>query len=678
MAGRSTLSLSRVRLLLGLIAFGAGHAAPAQDSGGDPVVREDKIIVGADRPADAAPDTPQGPFDRSQPVLGQDWDGIAAGVANLQVESSGTGSFGSIFSLRGLANTPYFSDSAVGLYFDDIPLGSTFTYPTDLFGFASAAVFLGPQGTLFGRAGEGGVIVLRLPEPGAPGGELRLGAGNYDAGSVAIQAAGSSGGADATVAAAYTGREGYLDNTQIGQRVDREQALTALARARFRPAPNAQVSLEILTARHRDGAQPLVPLGGPLDSVRRAREGETDTDMLGAALKAAFDTPAGRLAAVTSFTDWKLDPYDNWLVLPPPLESHLTQSQQTWSEEIHLTSNPGSRFDWSAGAWFSDSKTIGAADRSILGLIPIEVSDYHDSALDSAAFCEAALSPNPDWRVSLGLRAERASKDYFQDEQVPTAGVHYHFRDANGFLLPKLEVDGQPSPDVSAHASVSLGTKPGGFSPYTDKPPLIPFAAEHTLAFEAGVGRSFARKTVVLSAGVFDYEIQNYQIERSFSSTDYLVATAPRARSLGADAGIQWRPAPAWTLGAVLGFADVELLKFDDPLTGQSYAGNRAPYAPAGTADLSVAYRTAGGFFGRMDLLAKGKTFYTEGEDPLFAQGAYALLNARIGYETRRWRLSVFMDNVGNRGYYAQIIPGVDSGSPGAPRTFGTELALKF
>ena len=85
-----------------------------------------------------------------------------------------------------------------------------------------------------------------------------------------------------------------------------------------------------------------------------------------------------------------------------------------------------------------------------------------------------------------------------------------------------------------------------------------------------------------------------------------------------------------------------------------------------------------GGCFGRVDLVEKGRTFYTESEDPAYAQGAYGLLNARAGYEARRWRLTVFFDNITARDYYAQIIPGVNSAAPGIPRTAGSELALKF
>ena len=661
-----------------VLAGGARLRAGAQDDS-SVVQLEKSVVVGA-----KADDSSAGParavMDAAGPLADFSWENLAAQVANLRVEAGGPGSFGAIYTIRGLANTPYFSDPAVTLYFDDIPLASSFTYPSDLFGFASAAVFRGPEPTQFGRSGDGGVIVLALPPPAQrAGGELRAGIGDYGALSAAVQAGGAEGDrADVSVAAAYSRREGYIENTEIGRRVDDLRAATAFARQRFRPTAESELSLEILADRHRDGAQPLVPLGGPLYTVARSREGETDTDMLGAALKGVFETGAGHLSTVTSYTVWKLDPYDDWLVLPPPLDSHLTQSQEAWNEELHLSGSPGEAVSWSLGAWLSAGETTGAVERTISGVIPFDESEYHYTSRDGALFGEAVFRASPSWRISVGARAERASKDYRQVEQVPTPGLGFHFTRSDGFFLPKVDVALDIGPGTTADAGVTFGSRPGGFAAYTFNPSLIPFAAEHTGALEAGLKSSLAGNSLVLAARAFAYSITNYQIERSFSPADYFVATAPRARSLGAELQVSWRPSPAWTVEAAAGFADVTLLEFRDPLTGASYSGDRAPYAPAFTAGLSVAYRSAAGWFAAGGAAATGRTFYTEQEDPTYTQAAYAVVNARAGFDSRRWRITLYIDNAGDRGYYSLIVPGVKSAAPGAPRTLGSELAVKF
>lgn len=654
--------------------------APAQGMGGAPIQQADTVVVEAAPQGDEALVPSTAVLDAALPVAELDWTRVTEQVPNLQVEGAGTSSFGALYTLRGLANTPYFSDPAVTVYFDDIPLGATFTYPTDLFGFGTASVFRGPQPTAFGRAGDGGVIVLTPSLSGAQAaGEIRASIGDYDARSGALEAAGpEGGGADGSVAVASSSREGYIENTQIHERVDDQRALSAFAREHYRLGAASELSVELLADRHRDGAAPLVPLDGPLYAVERSHEGETDSDLVGAAVKGTFDTGAGRFTSVTSYTNAKLNPYDDLLVLPPPLDSHLTQSQDAWNEELRLASESKGPFSWSLGAWLSRATNAGVVDRNIDGVVPLDATQYHSTTRDAAGFGEIVFLPAPLWRLSFGARVEDTAKDYHQREAYPTAGLRFDLRRSDAEFLPRVALSREVDPDTTASASVSFGSRPGGFSAYTDKPALIPFQPEHTAAFEAGLRHSSPDKSFVLAARAFDYEIGNYQIERSFSEADYFVANAPKARSLGAELEATWDPAPGWSLAIAAGRQDVTLLQFHDPLTGASHAGDRAPYAPAYTAGFSATFRSALGWFAACGIAATGKTFYTESEDPADAQAAYAVVNARIGLDMRGWRFTLYIENAADKGYYTLIIPGVNSAAPGIPRTVGGEWAVRF
>jgi iron complex outermembrane receptor protein len=91
-----------------------------------------------------------------------------------------------------------------------------------------------------------------------------------------------------------------------------------------------------------------------------------------------------------------------------------------------------------------------------------------------------------------------------------------------------------------------------------------------------------------------------------------------------------------------------------------------------------VNYRSASGWFASADAAFTGRTFYSESEDPFFAQGSYTVVGARAGYEALNWRVAVYGSNLADRGYYSLIVPGVVHGVPGAPRTFGIELSLRL
>jgi iron complex outermembrane receptor protein len=646
----------------------------------DRVVQAPEVVVsGAPLTSDAAGVTrvnlaPDGGSSDSWELLGRD-------VANLHVAEGGAGGYGSLFALRGLANTPYFSDPAVTVYFADIPLPSSFTYPANLFGFDAVSVFPGPQGTAFGRAADGGVVVFSPPDAGySAGGELLAGYGTYDARQLAVAAGTApSGSADAAVDAEYTARNGYVTNQQLGIRVDNQENENGFARFRWRPTAGDELTFEALDTRSRDGAQPLVPLGGPLFNVSRPKEGVTDLDSSAEALKGSFALPSfGSLTTVTSYTDWRMNPYDSLLVLPPALENQIVQDQKSWNEEIRLQSDSPAALSWETGVWLSKGTTDSYANRAILGLFPIEISSSEQGNESAALFGQAVYALNRIWHITAGLRAETDQKNFVHYEQIPTPGLDYAGSNRYDGLLPTLAASGATTPDSQAEVAVALGLRPGGFSAYTDKPALISFASERSTAYSVGWSSALAQRTADVTFRAFYDDISNLQIERSFSAADYFVATAPRAHSVGGEIEGQWRPSAAWTMGISTGWTHVRLDTFFNPLSGVNESGNEAPNAPRYNATLKATYRPGRGWFASGQLSAVGKTFYDELETVKYTQDAYALIGLRAGYETTRWTFTAYGENLANQGYYELIVPGVNSGIPGAPRTFGAKVAIKF
>jgi iron complex outermembrane recepter protein len=621
-------------------------------------------------------------FDETMPMSTREFAGLSDRVSNLHIADGGAGSFGNLITLRGLPNTPYFSDPSVTLYFDDIPLGSVFSYPTGLFGFANAMIARGPQGSASGRGGEAGAIYLSSAEPSSQSaGELRMGGGNFDERFASFDARTARGSkADAAVAGAWLARDGYIRNTTLGIRLDHRNESSVSARLRLRPTDTIEITLQLLGERHRDGAQPLVPISGRLFTVARGREGSTDSDFGGIALKVAADTSVGRLSTTTSHTEWTLNPYDNRLTLPPTLDSHLTQAQRAWNEELRLASDPKSIVVWHAGAWFSDAATHGNANRGVVlpfGTVPAEVSNFALTSRTSALFGELTVPPAFGWKITGGLRLEETKKNFQRGQQVPGSG-YFVGRKTYDFALPKVAASYGFASGLNATASVAYGAKPGGWSAYTANPALAAFRPERMLATEAGLDTTLLQDAVTLAARVFDYEIRDYQIERSFNAADYLVVNAPRARSRGGEIEAVWHAARALTVTASVGITDVRLIEFTDPFSHRSFDGNRAPYAPDYDASLSATWHARSGFFAAFGGTAAGKMFFEESQDNTFAARAHVVVSARAGYETPRWRVTAFGENLGDAGYTTLVIPGVRHAAPGAPRTWGVEAAVKW
>jgi hypothetical protein len=229
---------------------------------------------------------------------------IAAEIAGFAVGNNQSRSFTDTFAIRGLTNTPIFGAPAVTIYLDDLPMGSGFTFPSDLTGFSQAELLRGPgAGTRFGRSGPGGILLLSTPPTtDRASGSLAVSAGDYGH-LAATYTASSSNHAkgDAYVAATYSERDGYVTNSTLNADVDYRETATALARFRWRPTETIELTLFGNFLQARDGAQPLVPLGGPLHEVQRSAEGVAELDSFNTALTAAFELPTGRLTTAPNY-----------------------------------------------------------------------------------------------------------------------------------------------------------------------------------------------------------------------------------------------------------------------------------------------------------------------------------------------------------------------------------------
>ncbi len=610
---------------------------------------------------------------------------LAEELAGFSVGSNQARSFTDNFSIRGLTNTPIFGAPAVTVYLDDLPLGSGFTFPSDLTGFARAELLRGPgAGTRFGRSGPGGILLLSTPaSPATATGTVTLAAGEHGSHTVTVTgASAATGSTDAYAAATWHERDGYVRNTTINQDVDPSETLSALARFRYRPTDTVELTLFLNALRARDGAQPLVPLFGPLDTVQRSAEGETELDTFNTALTAAFTLPTGRLTATTAYSDWDLGPYSNTLDFGfAELGNGSTLTQRNLSEEIVFTSAETEPFAWRLGLFANDGRTNGSFTRAFGGY-PFEVSAYQFDTLDLAAFGEATWQASDALALTVGLRLVKTEMDSVRTETVPVPQVTIaeHQSDA---ILPHLDLRYDLSADTTAFANIAMGYKTGGFSAFTGNAVLAPYDAEYTTAYEAGLTHTTADGRFSATVRAYLYDIDDYQIERSFATgaadaDDYLVVNADAARSLGGELELAWHPLAGLDLAAAYGRTDATLTGFTDPYSGDVYDDNQVPYVPTYDANLRVDYRHASGIFVGATVSTSGKTFYTESEDPTFAQNRYTLLHARLGYATARYRIQLVGTNLTDEDYYSAITPGTYHATPGAPRALSGELTWRF
>ena len=653
--------------------------AVSAQTAGDGVVQAPAMIVAGSAPSTAAAGMSRLTADPATAIAAGNWDGLTQTVANFHLADGGSDGYGSIFALRGLANTPYFSDPAVTVYFADIPLASSFTYPSDFFGFSSVTLYRGPEGASLGRATDGGVVVFS-PTLGAN--QLTASYGSYNDRRTALATTVETGGITTTVLAGYSARDGYITNQEIHQRVDDQEHENVFVQSSGAVGANAKVTVELMDSRDRDGAEPLVPLGGPMFDVDRPKEGVTDLDSWGGAARLDVALPGGStLNSVTSFTDWRMDPYTDSLLIGVRLDSLIDQDQKSWNEELHWDSDARQPIQTHLGLWLSRTDTANYIDRSVFVpvQVPDEVSSFEESSRTGALFGSGEIPLGPQLKLTAGARGEATERGFTRNEGAPIPGKGYVGSNRYDGLLPKLAFDWTGSEDTHANLGVAWGMRPGGYASYTDNPAFITFAAERMATVSAGWDRSWAQHTFDLAVRGFYSRVSNYQIERSFDATgDYYVVDAPRVGLGGGEVEAKWRPVPEWTFTLSAGTTQAEILRYTNPTTGLSATGQPPPYIPKFNGALEATWRPGGGWFAGAQFSAVGTTDFDELATPLYTQHSYGLLSARAGYAAKRWSVALFGDNLTNRHYYALIVPGINEAAPGAPARGGVALGRKW
>ena len=603
-------------------------------------------------------------------------------TAGFSINDAGARGFGQTTTLRGLGNTPYFSDSSSPIYLDDIPLVSAFTFPTALYDFTQVAINRGPDsGTRFGQAGDAGVIQLTsAPVTEGTTGRINAAAGNFGfwSAGASVQSVSASGNSDVTASIGGSGREGYINNTTLNEDVDSRDALAGRLKWRYRPSDGLELSLHVLGQRTRDGAQALVPLGGPYYEVDRTKEGESDSDFGAGAFTVTRKLPDGTLSATTSYSSFELSPYNNRLVVYGgfDFDSAVSQSQHTFAEELRYHTDT-----YSGGLYYSNSRTRGDTDRVFSGF-PVELSGFKNDTDTVALFGRANFVPANGWVLTPGLRVEYAAKDFTRTETIPTSQVYDRSNEWWGFL-PSLTATRRFDATTDLSFTLGGGFKPGGYSAFTGRADLTEFDPQRNWGGEVAYSASPRGLNFTYTARAYAYWVSGYQIERSFavpaaSTDEYLVVNADRARLLGLEIESVWHPVRNVNVTLALSLTQSTITDFTDPFTGASYSDNQVPFAPAGNGALLVEYRPAAGFFAGAGVTWTGNTYYDEQETAMFEQRSYALIEAHAGFAFSRGELRLFGRNLGDEEYYSSITPGVAHGTPGAPLTWGAQLDLHW
>jgi iron complex outermembrane recepter protein len=609
-------------------------------------------------------------------------ESVSVRTPNFLINDAGGSSFNDVYSIRGLSNTPNFSKQAVVVYIDDVPSSSTFTNFTDLVNPATIELLRGPQGDLFGKNAEAGLINIQTK---VSDNSVRLfaagGIGDYDLRSFSATASGPMirDVLFFKVDVMAEHRDGYLHNVFRDTRPDYQNQVAGRFVARLAPSEDWEVSASVEMHNNRDGVQRYVPLAGDPFEVAFDFDGKTRIQGDIEALRISRIWGAVRVAAISSRRNWRLSPYEaDFDYSSEPIvrgSFHLRQTQL--AQEIRLEPIvAGGENDWRVGLFADRVSTSG---HELYALPNFEKRITFDDGEYNAAIFGRLTHRFGAMELFAGMRLDYTANGIDRGRREsfsPATTFSSTLKEWN--IQPKVGVRYHASETAEIYAQSTYGYKNGGFSFLESDPRLAGYDAEHVLSNEVGFHASSADKRATAKGAIFYNFVTDYQVERLSIPPDITVVNAPRVASCGVELEISAKPVDQFEVRAAFGYTHSEFTQFHDPLTNIDYAGNTVPFAPEFTVTINVRYQDRTGAFTEAELVAAGEIFYDEANTAFLRQAPRALINVKVGYQHKAFRAYVYCDNANDSRYFSQKIGYAGIGTPGAPRTVGVALALEL
>ncbi len=658
----------------------------AEDRKNSPAINLDSITITGEKPAIDSPiNAPLNftEFDRETiNELGftraQD---VAGYVPNYNLIDASANGFSDRSSLRGLTNTPVFTTPSILMYVDDIPYLSASSYTNQLVGVDSIEVYRGPQAGLFARNSYAGVINVKSRRPGNQlQSHVSVDKGNFDSLTIDSYFAGAlvKDQLYLSVGSIYSKRDEYLNNTFLNSKTDTQDHLSGNVSVLWTPDLNWEVNFKANLEDFNDGGIRLVSLSSDdLYQIQSAEPEKLDQNANSQALKISYQNQQFEILSVTAKRDSETA-YDVDFDRTPQqiLFQQSDLSQQQWSQEFRLKSLDETVWRWSLGFLFSTNEMSGNQINTVmLAADNLKLKTLAETAY--AGFGQISYQGFESIRMYLDLRLDYVEKA-IDSRYRNFTGLSTRLKDDKNdfFASPKLTLDYTIFPHITAHYTTGLAFRPGGYTPQSNTFPE--YKKETMWHNEIGIRGNWLDEDISADLTFFYYDIDNYQLEEQFTTTDYAVINANKVTSYGVELSAEARLSDMVKITGGFAYTRAKFNDYFDPFNVLNISKQKVPYVPAFNVNISGLFKHPSGVFARMDFLWTGKTyFYAANSDPLSEQD-YTVLNVHLGYQYKYFSINAYVKNLSESNYVTQKIASLNVGVPGAPRTFGARMSIDF
>jgi iron complex outermembrane receptor protein len=660
-------------------------------------------------------------------------------------------------SIRGIGTgiTTSGGGSNVGIYIDGFyspnPTASDFQL-TDV---TSIAVLKGPQGTLFGHNTTGGAILVTTAEPSQDAHvDAKVSYGSFNAQKYqAYATTGITSNVAADIEGIYSKGNGFITNiVNEDNHVGEYENWTVRAGLKVTFADGWYALLRFTHASENDPTPQLTnsntdstidPTTGKAWGIQTQTVPGTYTTNPNqvADNQPVFFTTSNNIAQLTFKGDFGFANFTSYSQYRQEDVNQLEDLDQTalnifelgvpvydktWTQEFILSSKPGPKLQWTAGAfYFSDlDQWTTDIDNNYTTAGPVRLGGSGTVTQNYAAYLDATYELTPRWFLTLGARYSHDIVDGAYYNSSFSAAKNFVPSIDNNKATPRAVVRFKPTDDSTLYASYTEGYKAriidvGGSCQDPPAYKCNPIDPETVNAYEVGYKVETHRFSNDMAAYYYDYK--NLQVSEYLGAALAYITNAARSRIYGFEdsfhfnvdehyqffAGASWTRARYRSFGTDTGGTVTGAPVYAScPANGvlpPKYAGSCAPgsfdyvntdeilhntpmqHTPAWNVDAGARATTGmtdAGEFALSSNFYFTSSFYFSPSGTQFLQPSYETLGARAEWThpTRHLTVAVYGENLTNERYRTQVqYNGFGIGASwNAPTTWGVEVGTKF
>jgi iron complex outermembrane receptor protein len=559
-------------------------------------------------------------------------DSLDQVVPNLQFSNdaplAGNNASSQIF-IRGIGQTDPTStvDPGVGLYIDEVYMGTAIGGTMDFRDITNVQVLRGPQGTLFGRNTIGGAILLTTTEPGNDlGGTVRVGAGSDNLGEF-------FGALDVPFSDSFKSRfsfgmrkqDGYVIRNFDGKDLGDTNSWTATGKLQWKPSDSFSATFNLDYTKADENGTALVfstinqaqtfPRVASFDAgcpgmtsnaqpvpstpsfdARCANQAQdagpfhnngtfplaSKLENFGTSLKLVFNLSDE--LALKSISSWR---GISWEGIRDADNTPLTILHTAydvdgwqWSQELQMTYQ-SSRVTGVLGAYYFAQ---GSDDIATVYLNPPPPGVQRDSDNNKvenkswAAFTQWTFKFTDSFAGTLGVRYSSEEKGSYPDQfdyaapnikQVPVQW----YRDDFSSTTPSASLNWRPSEAAMFYVSYSEGFKGGGWNSHfnavltpAEQAALQRFDQEEAQTIEVGTKLDLLDRTFRLNVALFSSDYKDMQVTYRGPlpmGVAPFLTNAGKAEIDGGEVELTWQPISDFLVESSVGYLDSKLTELD-------------------------------------------------------------------------------------------------------------------